>query len=147
MTHGKSGGTIGWPSYLQTQFGCEFLDFYALVVYSSTEKQKSQSIQNSAYLAHLYFTVQDICLLPHISIKSTRTSSSNPLLYTSRITTLRSLQHLSPRGLQHSLLPLPLPPNLQAPLTISSTPLLLLLQLAQLLQLHLRRLARRRLRL
>ena len=44
MTY-RSDGTIGWPSHPQTQFGCEFSDFNALVVYSSTEKQKSQSTQ------------------------------------------------------------------------------------------------------
>ena len=102
---------------------------------------------NSAHVLHTFILQSKTCFLPHMSIKSTCTSSSNPVLYISRIATLRSLQHLSPRGLQHSLLPLPLPPNLQAPLAIPPTPLLLLLQLAQLLQLHLRRLARRRLRL
>jgi hypothetical protein len=102
---------------------------------------------NSARVLYTFILQFKTCFLLHIPIKSTCTSSSNPLLYISRITTLRSLQHLSPGGLQHSLLPLPLPPNLQAPLAIPPTPLLLLLQLAQLLQLHLRRLAWRRLRL
>ena len=139
----QSGGQVIFKHDLVASFW-NFMPWWYTVLKRS--KNPSQSKLRPC-LVHLYFTVQDICLLPHISIKSTCTSSANPLLYTSRIATLRSLQHLSPRGLQHSLLPLPLPPNLQAPLAIPPTPLLLLLQLAQLLQLHLRRLALRRLRL